>query len=49
MQENKQTQEFVATTPEEAIELFNDLFGKFVRDDFHNFMLLTHFHWFQIY
>ena len=40
---NKETQEFVATTPTEAIELFNDLFGNFCRDDFHNFLSLHYF------
>ena len=40
---NKKTQEFVATTPDQAVGLFNDLFGKFVRDDFHNFFSLHYF------
>tara|TARA_Y100001963_G_C6757438_1_gene437648 strand:- start:596 stop:1456 length:861 start_codon:yes stop_codon:yes gene_type:complete len=40
---NKETQEFIATTPEEAIHLFNDLFGDLVRDDFHDFVTLHHF------
>jgi hypothetical protein len=40
---NKQTQEFVATSPDEAIALFSQLFGKFTRDDFHNFMSIHHF------
>ena len=40
---NKKTQEFVATTPSEAIELFNSLFGKLCRDDFHNFLSLHYF------
>ena len=40
---DKQTQKFLATTPEEAIKLFNVLFGKFVRDDFHNFMSIHYY------
>jgi len=40
---DKQTQEFMATTPKEAIELFSCLFGKFVRDDFHNFMSIHYY------
>ena len=40
---NKETQEFVATTPSEAISLFSELFGNLERDDFHNFIRLHHF------
>ena len=40
---DKETQEFVATSPEEAISLFNELFGDLVRDDFHDFITLHHF------
>jgi hypothetical protein len=40
---NKKTQEFVATTPAEAVVLFSDLFGKLIRDDFHNFLSLHYF------
>ncbi len=40
---NKKTQEIVANTPESAIELFNVLFGRFVRDDFHNFMSIHYY------
>ena len=40
---NKETQDFVATSPDEAITLFSDLFGDFVRDDFHDFITLHHF------
>jgi hypothetical protein len=40
---NKKTQEFVAITPSQAVNLFSDLFGKFVRDDFHNFFSLHYF------
>ena len=40
---DKQTQEFVATTPEDAVELFNVLFGKFARDDLHNFLSIHYY------
>jgi len=40
---NKITQEFVATTPKEAIGLFNQLFGDFIEDDFYDFITLHHF------
>ena len=40
---NKSTQKFVATTPEEAIKLFNDLFGDLAREDFYSFIRLHHF------
>lgn len=39
----KKTHEFVATTPDEAVDLFNNLFGKLIRDDFHNFLSLHYF------
>jgi hypothetical protein len=39
----KKTNKFVATTPEQAIDLFSSLFGKLNRDDFHNFLRLHHF------
>ena len=40
---NKQTQKFVATTPDEAVGLFCSLFGNLEKDDFHNFLRLHHF------
>ena len=40
---NKTNQEFVATTPEEAVNLFNKLFGRLELEDFHNFIRLHHF------
>lgn len=40
---NKKNQEFVARNPEQAIELFNQLFGKMTKDDFHNFLRLHYF------
>ena len=40
---NKDTQEFVATTPKEAIGLFNQLFGQMKQEDFYNFIRLHHF------
>ena len=40
---NKSTQQFIAITPEEAIELFSVLFGDFVRDDFHSFISIHRF------
>ena len=40
---NKETQQLAAATPNEAVELFNVLFGKFVRDDFHNFMSIHYY------
>tara|TARA_R100001079_G_scaffold100297_1_gene64687 strand:- start:4664 stop:5524 length:861 start_codon:yes stop_codon:yes gene_type:complete len=40
---DKKTNKFVAKTPEQAVELFNNLFGKLNRDDFHNFLRLHHF------
>lgn len=39
----KETQNMVANNPAEAIRLFNELFGDFVRDDFHDFITLHHF------
>jgi len=39
----KESQKFTATTPEEAIVLFSNLYGNFTRDDFHNFITLHHF------
>jgi hypothetical protein len=39
----KQTQEMIATKPKEAVELFNELYGNLIRDDFHNFLILHHF------
>ena len=40
---NKETQEMISSTPEEAIGLFNELYGNLIRDDFHNFITLNHF------
>ena len=40
---NKSTQKFVATTPEDAVNLFSDLFGDLVREDFYSFIRLHHF------
>lgn len=40
---NKKTQEFVATNPRQAIELFGKLYGPMTEDDFHNFLWLHHF------
>jgi hypothetical protein len=40
---SKRTQQFVATNPEQAIGLFNDLFGRLTKDDFHSFLRLHHF------
>lgn len=40
---NKETQEFVATAPEEAVRLFSDLFGQLTAEDFHSFVRLHHF------
>ena len=40
---DKKTHEFVATTPDEAVSLFNDLFGFLEQEDFHNFIRLHHF------
>ena len=40
---NKKTQEFVAKLPSEAVALFNQLFGKFVIDDFHNFLSIHYY------
>lgn len=39
----KNTSNFVARTPEQAIVLFSNLFGKLNSDDFHNFLRLHHF------
>ena len=39
----KKSNKFVATTPEQAVELFSDLYGEVIRDDFHNFLRLHHF------
>ena len=33
----------ISSTPEEAIGLFNELYGNLIRDDFHNFITLNHF------
>jgi len=38
----KTTQRYVATTPTEAVVLFTELFGDFIKDDFHNFMTIHH-------
>jgi len=40
---NKSTQKFVATTPEEAVSLFSDLFGDLATEDFYSFIRLHHF------
>jgi len=40
---NKITQEFVAQTPDQAIELFSELYGDFVEDDFYDYITLHHF------
>jgi len=39
----KKSNKFVATTPEQAVKLFSDLYGEVIRDDFHNFLRLHHF------
>ena len=39
----KATQEYVAETPDTAIDLFNKLFGDLEKEDFHNFLRLHHF------
>jgi len=40
---DKKTQEFVATTPEQATALFCKLYGKFEKDDFYSFFRLHTF------
>jgi len=40
---NKSNNKFVATTPEQAISLFSNLFGKFELEDFHSFLRIHHF------
>jgi len=40
---DKQTQNFVATSPEEAIRLISQLFGKFTREDLYNFMSIHYY------
>jgi hypothetical protein len=39
----KKSQEFVATKPSEAVELFNELFGPMKQEDFHSFIRLHGF------
>ena len=39
----KRTKDFIATTPDEAVELFSKLYGPFVRGDFNSFLSLHHF------
>ena len=39
----KKTKQFIITSPQEAIDLFSSLYGKFQRDDFHNFISLHYY------
>ena len=40
---NKKTQEYVATTPNHAVDLFSKVFGPLDLEDFHSFIRIHHF------